>query len=224
MSYYIGLSLFKEAAAAGKKPASAEAMRILSLLEGRPVKENDIARTARGRPFLPGREIDFNISHSAALTAVSLVRGGNLRAGCDVERIRNRSGAPGIAENFFSASENHYLFDRGFDEARFYEIWTLKECFLKLRGLSVFDMAAAPSFISGEGQFAFGAAVSSALYFRLYELSSGAGERYILAAAVEGARQPSPEIRWFSQSTLDCKIIAEINAAPNPAQTVSPKI
>jgi hypothetical protein len=34
---------------------------------------------------------------------------------------------------------------------RFYHLWVLKECFLKTRGFSVFDMPKAPVFASGEG-------------------------------------------------------------------------
>jgi 4'-phosphopantetheinyl transferase len=208
-----------------REELSAEARRILSLFEGRSIGENDIAKEAQGRPFLPDcGPVDFNIAHSGALAAVSYLRGENLRTGCDVERIRPRARAREIAEEFFSAAERKYLFHQGkFDEVRFYEIWTLKECFLKLRGLSVFDMAGCPSFIGAKDEFAFDAAVSP-LSFRVYELSDGADERYILAAAVEGTEQERPIIRWFSQSFLACRNIAEIKAALNPAETVRPKM
>jgi len=223
----IGLSVVSSNAEPGcERPASTEAIRILSLLEGRPMRESDIVREERGRPFFPDRRADFSIAHSGTLVAVSFVRGGNLHTGCDIERMRPRAGAVGIAEEFFSALERNYVFssDR-FDEARFYGIWTLKECFLKLRGLSVFDMARVPSFVSDKGLYgeAFCASESSPLSFGLYELSDGLGERYMLATVTEGATPEVAEIRWFSQSVLDCKMIAEINAAPNPAETVRPK-
>lgn len=231
--YTIGLSILSSNnCGRSKKHASAEARRMLSLLAGWHIGENDIAREARGRPFLRGREVDFSIAHSGALAAVSFVRGAGLRTGCDVERVRLRAGAAKIAEEFFSIAEKSYIYSQNeFDNARFYEIWTLKECFLKLHGLSVFDMTCAPSFVGNDestcaGRLAFGAAVSQAISFRLYELSGGAGERYMLAAAIEGAAQAQPEIRWLSQRSpvpFACKMIAEIKAAPNPAETVSPK-
>lgn len=227
--YTIGLSVLSSNndIKARRKNASAEAMRVLSLLENCSLDKSNIAKDAQGRPFFPGRAVDFSIAHSGLLAAVSLARGENLRAACDIERIRPRAKAPEIAENFFSANEAKYLYPRGkFDETRFYEIWTLKECFLKLRGLSVFDMAASPSFIGDNGEgFTFAAAISSPLTFRLYGLSDGCGS-YILASAIEGIderAQTQPEIRWFSQSAFDCKIIAEIKAAPRPAETVNPK-
>jgi len=230
MPYYINLSILSNKqdnphGTERKKNLSAEARRILSLCEGRPITDDNIAREQTGRPFLPGSDMDFNISHSGALTAVSMIRGGQLRTGCDVELVRPRKGAGKIAEELFTASERDYIESGGgFDLTRFYHIWTLKECFLKLRGFSVFDMRGAPSFISGEGTYAFGAAVSSPILFNLYELSGNAGERYILATVIEGTETEQPEIRWFSQEYLSCKSIAKTNAAPSPAETVRPKI
>jgi len=230
MSYYLNLSILSTNRNFNKKQLSAEARNILSLHEGRSLTENDIAKEATGRPFFLNREVhdrntDFSISHSGALTAVSLIMGENLRTGCDVELIRPRSKAQAIARDFFSAREREYIESGGrFDVTRFYQIWTLKECFLKLRGLSVFDMASVPSFICGESgeQFAFDAAVSSPLLFNLYELSGC--ERYILAVALEGTEDYRPEIRWFSKGSLACKSIANIKAAISPAETVRPKI
>jgi len=242
MSYYLGLSILSSCRGRERqKRLSAEARHMLSLLEGRPLAENDLARDAQGRPFFPDGGADFSIAHSGALAAVSHARGG--RTGCDIEMIRPRQGARDIAKHFFFTAEQNYLFSNGgFNEAGFYQLWTLKECYLKLRGLSVFDMAASPSFIRDKGkgrklaktevfqepqvscQFAFTEAVSSPLSFYLYELSGGDGQCYMLATAIEGTEQQRPAIQWFSQSSLACNMIAEIKAAPNPAETVSPKI
>jgi len=222
MPYYLGLSILSTSQRQG---LSAEARRILSQFEGRPLADHDIAREKQGRPFFPACMVDFNVTHSGFLAAVSYVKGENLRTGCDTERVRPRVNAPEIAKTFFAAPEQNYITPQGgFNEARFYAIWTLKECFLKLRGLSVFDMVSCPSFIDAHGEFAVSAAVSSPLSFYLYELSGNPAERYMLATAIEGAEQPPPEIRWFSQSFLTCRMIAEIKVAPNPAATVRPKM
>ena len=230
MSYYLGLSILSNDRVT-RKPQfqnnfrlknehrpnllGAEARRILSGLADRPVADGDIAREGQGRPFFPDRGEDFSISHSGALAAVSLVRGANLRTGCDVELVRERPGARAIAEEYFSASEKEFIFSHGrFHGTRFYRIWTLKECYLKLRGLSVFDMAMAPSFIL-DGDLAFDAPAASPLTFYLYELS-GVHERYVLATAVEGALTEEPEIRWFSpaaEGSLACKCTGKIIAS-----------
>ena len=108
----------------------------------------------------------------------------------------------------------------------------MKECFLKLKGLSVFDMSKVPSFIcgdsSGKAQFSFDAAVPAPLVFHLYELAGAAGPggpagRYMLASVTEGETELQPVIRWFSELSLPCRSIAEIKAALSPAETVSPK-
>jgi len=227
MSYYINLSFLsnkpdnQQKREERRKLVSAEAGRILTLSEG--VLQSEIKEEAGGRPFLPGRNMDFSISHSGTLAVVSVIREKNLRTGCDVELVRPRSKAKEISETFFSAGEKEYIEAQGrFDGTRFYQIWTLKECFLKLNGLSVFDMKSAPSFISGKDSFSFGGIVSSPLSFNLFELTGGT-ELYILATAIAGT-EVQPEIRWFSQESLACKSMAKIKAAPSPAETVSPKI
>jgi len=205
MSYYINLSFLSNKH--DNRQLSAEARRILSLCEG--ISEDDIAKEEGGRPFLPDRDADFSISHSGNLAAVSVIKGKNTRTGCDVELVRPRAKAREITEIFFSSREREYIEAQGkFDMNRFYQIWMLKECYLKLRGESVFDMAKAPSFIPGEGSLAFCAAVSSPLSFSLFELTNIAGEQYILASALAGTEAQPPEIRWFSQESLDCKSIA----------------
>ncbi|WP_461245926.1 4'-phosphopantetheinyl transferase family protein [Treponema sp. R6D11] len=210
MSYYINLSTLSNEQkdmhrAERQKLLSAEARRILSVCEGRPITEDDIAKEAAGRPFFPSHDTDFSISHSGDIVAVSLVRGKNLRTGCDVERVRPRARAREIAEEFFTAPERDYIEqDSRPDGTRFYQIWTLKECYLKLKGLSVFDMLSVPSFVNGVES-----AVRSSLLntrfeqisFSLYELT-GSSEQYILATALEGTEAEPPEIRWFSENSL----------------------
>ena len=222
MSYYIGLSLLSNVDKSQKKLYSAESRRILSIFENKQIDENDFSREAQGRPFLPGRDIDFNISHSGNAAAVSYVNRKGYRAGCDIEQVRPRSRTAAIAKDKFSESENNFLFlNGGFSEIDFYKLWTLKECYIKLRGLSVFDMEKVPSFISNENIFSFNENNLKPLTFRVYELSDNNEILYILSEAIEGGYL-QPEIRWFSSLSLDCKMIAEIKAAPNPAHTVSP--
>jgi phosphopantetheinyl transferase len=245
-SFSIGLSLMSSNPQEGRRNRelfSAEWRRILSLMTGRPLSGNDIKLEEKGRPYFPDGKEDFNISHSGALTAVSLVPGGKLRTrrarlrtGCDVELVKPRAGAIRIAEEQFSAQERDYVISSSQKQnghAAFFEVWTLKECYLKLKGLTVFDMKKTPSFVSEkDGGFHFAlstaanAGTDTPLAFYLYELKGASGEWYILAAAIEGfiegTRQLRPEIRWFSQPALHARSIAEIKAAMSPAETVSP--
>ena len=219
MSCYIGLSCLsinKFKRAERNSVLSAEARRILSILSDSPIDE--INTDVNGRPFFPGAHMDFSISHSGSAVAVSLVgdpagsprKVGNenihVRTGCDIQLIRPRKNLRNIAEENFSEAERDYIFLQN-EVARFFQIWTLKECYIKLRGLSVFDMPKAPSFVSDRKLFAFNA--GSPLSFYLYELAY-AGECYMLAIAIEG--NPYLEIReirifsqpepWLSEPTV----------------------
>jgi len=233
--FSIGLSLMSSNPQKGRHHRelfSAEWRRILSIMTGRSLGDNDIMLEEEGRPYFPGGKEDFNISHSGALTAVSLVSGEKPRTGCDVELVKPRAGAIKIAEKVFTAQERDYVIrssQKQNGHAAFFEVWTLKECYLKLKGLTVFDMKKTPSFVcekDGDFHFAFNAATGTPLSFYLYELKGASGEWYILAAAIEGTDQLRPEISWFSQSylssqsTLHARSIAEIKAAISPAETV----
>jgi len=234
MLYYIGLSILSNNEKLQKKQSSAEARRILSHFENRNISENDFLIEAGGRPYFADKDTDFNISHSGNAIAVSYIRNNNIRVGCDIEKIKPRINISKIAKDKFSVSENNYLYSDGiFSNINFIKLWTLKESYIKLRGLSVFDMANIPSFIKENKNektfnFSFCENVEKILTFRLYELSNNTDiesekANYFLAEAIEG-EYLKPQIVWLSPSslTLDCKMIAEIKAVPKPAHTVSP--
>lgn len=103
-----------------------------------------------GKPFVDaptqGRSLRFSLSHSAdvALVAVSRER----EVGVDVERVRARDDLEGFAARYFSPHERTAL-ARVTESERlraFFEIWTLKEAYLKacgdglLRELDAFDV------------------------------------------------------------------------------------
>ena len=227
MIYYIGLSILSNNDKSLKKQSSVEARRILSNFENRNINENDFSNEAGGRPFFPDKDVDFNISHSGNIVAVSYISKKNIRVGCDIEKVKPRKNIAKIAKDKFSDSEYKYLNSNGiFSDKNFIKLWTLKECFIKLRGLSVFDMTNIPSFIKHNEEdktfdFSFCGNTEKMLTFRLYELSNNNNDtgaentNYILAEGIEG-EYLKPEIIWLSPSslTLDCKRIAEIKTVP----------
>jgi 4'-phosphopantetheinyl transferase len=105
---------------------------------------------AQGKPFLDapaaGRTLQFSLSHSGevALVAVSLGRA----VGVDVEEVRPRVDLDGFADRYFSPRERDALarVPSGNRLRAFFEIWTLKEAYLKacgdglLRELDAFDV------------------------------------------------------------------------------------
>ena len=212
-TFNIGLSLLSS-----KKPSrfeqSCEGRRILSLLEDRPLLENDILKNENGRPYFSCGNADFSVSHSRNMVTVSHVSGKSIHTACDIQLIKHRTNTTQIAENFFTDSEKDYILR---NEKRFFEIWTLKECFLKLRGFSVFEMKNVPSFIY-EGKFSdrqFSNVLSPPFTFFLYELEDYSENQYMFAVCVEGEEQSAPEIKWFSQVFLPCGNIAKITKTRN---------
>jgi len=209
MSYRLGLSILQNNGKNQKNNLKEESKRILSIFENRQITENDISKEPGGRPFFLNKDADFNLSHSGEAVAVSYIRGKNLKVGCDIEQVRSRSKIAKVAEENFSKNENEFIFSCGIlNEINFYKIWTLKECYIKLLGLSIFDMKKIPSFIDN-GNFSFCADNSKPLSFKVYEIYNGNNIQYILSEAVEGAYL-LPEVIWLSSTSLNCKITTEI--------------
>jgi phosphopantetheinyl transferase (holo-ACP synthase) len=221
-SFYIALSLLSNNT--GKR-LHAEGRRILGELTGSPPNEvHAIIIGKNGRPCFAGDRGDFSISHSGAAAAVAWTDGGRFRTGCDIEYMKSGRSFNEIAETCFSASEREYtFFQKDGVMTRFYSIWVLKECYIKLRALSLMDMPRLPSFVRC-GNLSFTeteqyAAQKLPLNFYLYRLGDGE-ESYMLAAALEG--EGLPELRWFSRYSLPLKSIAAIKAAASPEKTVRP--
>lgn len=95
------------------------------------------ASNAHGKPALdPGTEspgLHFNVSHSPGLCAC-IVAGDEV--GIDVENL-TRPAPLGAVDRYFTRWEREDLWSRPEPErsARFFQYWTLKEAYLKARGL-----------------------------------------------------------------------------------------
>ncbi|KNE75179.1 4-phosphopantetheinyl transferase (plasmid) [Candidatus Burkholderia crenata] len=96
---------------------------------------------AFGRPCLVKNEsaitgLTFNITHTSLMIVIALSRSDTV--GVDAES-RERSAPSEVAERFFAASENNALSQLTFEQAafRFFELWTLKEAYLKAIGVGL---------------------------------------------------------------------------------------
>jgi 4'-phosphopantetheinyl transferase len=87
-----------------------------------------VARGASGVPPL------FNVSHADGLIAIALAE--SHEVGVDVERVTEARPAVQIADRFFSPVEAEQLrsLPLGQVASRFFDLWTLKEAFIKARG------------------------------------------------------------------------------------------
>jgi 4'-phosphopantetheinyl transferase len=79
----------------------------------------------------------FSISHTHSLIVLAVTRGRAL--GVDVENVCARDASLDIAERFFSPSEVATLAGAPAKEQRdrFFEYWTLKESYIKARGMGL---------------------------------------------------------------------------------------
>jgi 4'-phosphopantetheinyl transferase len=81
--------------------------------------------------------IDFNLSHTDGLTACAVSAG--VGVGVDVEKIRRLDDLGSLARKSFSAVEVAELFalPEAEHHRRFYELWSLKESYVKATGIGV---------------------------------------------------------------------------------------
>ncbi|MDB4929139.1 MAG: 4-phosphopantetheinyl transferase [Myxococcaceae bacterium] len=94
---------------------------------------------AHGRPAVehPASEVFFNLSHTRGLVALALGR--DPAVGVDVERLDRAVRPLEVADRFFSPDEVAGL--RALPDARhrdrFLALWTLKEAYIKARGMGL---------------------------------------------------------------------------------------
>ncbi len=115
-----------------------------------------------GKPFLVGPaanlQIAFNLSHTRGLVAAAFTTGAEV--GVDVEGLGRRTATMDVARRFFAHTEVAAL-ERAPEterEAMFFAFWTLKEAYLKVRGLGLsvplgafaFDLTTEPPRVSFE--------------------------------------------------------------------------
>ncbi|MCX2829638.1 4'-phosphopantetheinyl transferase superfamily protein [Bacillus pseudomycoides] len=101
-------------------------------------KQIKFKKNKYGKPYLEGySNFNFNISHSGNLVVCAL---DEKPIGIDIEQVKNIE-YKDVVKSFFSENEKNYVFngDISLELDKFYEIWTLKESYLKCigQGLSV---------------------------------------------------------------------------------------
>jgi 4'-phosphopantetheinyl transferase len=119
----------------------AVARTVLSQFTGTPPELITFYKTSYGRPYLQQQEqhqrISFSISYTEDLIAFALSVGGNV--GVDVEYTAVEIDCLEIARQQFSAPEYNDLINLPHEQhkERFFQYWTLKESYIKARGLGL---------------------------------------------------------------------------------------
>ncbi|MBN1272594.1 MAG: 4'-phosphopantetheinyl transferase superfamily protein [Candidatus Aminicenantes bacterium] len=106
--------------------------RLLSLKTNLPPSHFSFSLEKYGKPFLSdGNSLHFNVSHSGEWVVCIFDNG---PVGVDIEQIKDIE--YGLFEDCFACGEWEFLQDAGFSESlkRFYQLWTLKESYIKMTG------------------------------------------------------------------------------------------
>lgn len=115
---------------------------LLTRYGDRPATDWRFELNQHGRPDLVAEQrhpldLRFNLSHTNDLLVCAIARGRDV--GVDVENVNRRNRTTAIANRFFTTSEVAAL--RALPEQeqreRFYTYWTLKEAYIKARGMGL---------------------------------------------------------------------------------------
>lgn len=99
------------------------------------------SRNAYGKPAIANPAygwLQFNLSHTHGLVACAVAR--ECAVGVDVESIRNLSDLPGLCQYAFAPVETADVLNTPGQQAqteRFFSYWTLKEAYIKARGMGL---------------------------------------------------------------------------------------
>ena len=86
-----------------------------------------------GKPRIAGQDqFHYNLSHSGNRVVIAY---GDSPVGADVQQMHMDAGKEALAKQFFTKEEQAYVFQcPELTEARFYQVWTGKESYLKYLG------------------------------------------------------------------------------------------
>lgn len=100
-------------------------------------RTNPYGRPEVANEHAEARQITFNLSHTHGLIVLGVTL--NRAIGVDVENVHEQRAAVEIADRFFAPDEVAALraLSEKQQEQRFFEYWTLKESYIKARGMGL---------------------------------------------------------------------------------------
>jgi 4'-phosphopantetheinyl transferase len=100
-------------------------------------KSNPYGKPEIANPIGQAEGLSFNVTHARELIVVGVTRG--IELGIDVEQVDGRRAMLDIADHYFTADEAMHLRAQpvALQARRFFEYWTLKESYVKARGMGL---------------------------------------------------------------------------------------
>ncbi|MCD4698227.1 MAG: 4'-phosphopantetheinyl transferase superfamily protein [Bacteroidales bacterium] len=146
--------------------------KVLGKKRNTPCLKLNIKKSEKGKPFLKGiNDFFFNVSHSADWVVCAF---GPLEVGLDIEKIRKP--VYRIAERYFSSHELNTLnkLDGQEKALYFFDLWTLKESYLKMLGKGLTKSLGSFTIIGENGDFLLKEDGSSRqdVFFKQYTIDS----------------------------------------------------
>ena len=189
---------------------------VLSICTGMAPREIEFIENAYGKPDLkPGgvpMPLRFNLSHSGGMTACALTLDHEI--GVDIEHL-HRNVDLSLADRYFTKSEAAYVRNRPVEErqAAFFDIWTLKESYIKAKGMGLsIELNAFGFTIDQETRIFFDPSLDDAPnQWRFFRFSPV--EKYKAAISVK-----SPMQNAFNLRVYQCIPFAEIKPVDLDAQ------
>lgn len=99
---------------------------------GQKPAEVRFAYATHGKPFLPGSDLQFNVSHAGDWAVMAFTR--KTEIGVDTERIDRNFRVEDLVERFFSRVEIPVILEQADRHRAFFLAWTRKEAVIKARG------------------------------------------------------------------------------------------
>lgn len=173
---------------------------------GRPEIANDDAASGR---------VSFNLSHTKSLIVLGVTCDNAL--GVDVENVHVRRAACEVADRFFSPVEVGALraLPPEGQHQRFFEYWTLKESYIKARGMGLSIPLDQFHFnFQGERQVSISLAPElndRSARWRFWQLQPSA--HHLVALCVERSDHPTPQLEirkvvpFLSEESIECPIL-----------------
>ncbi|WP_340926779.1 4'-phosphopantetheinyl transferase family protein [Paenibacillus sp. FSL R5-0527] len=122
-----------------------------------------------GKPLLRNSKIEYNLSHSGEWVVCAIDQ---FQIGIDIEKIVPIS--LGIAKRFFSYKEYYQIINKDPNERNdfFFDLWTLKESYLKATGYGLSIPLSTFSFALNKNEIVFESNdVNEKFYFKQYDIA-----------------------------------------------------
>lgn len=189
--------------------------------------EWQFATNEYGRPRIVGAgagALDFNLSHTDGRIVLAICR--SQSPGVDIERIDRPEAVADIAAQFFAETEIQALsaLPAAMQRRRFFDLWTLKEAYIKARGMGLsiplkdfsiqFPQERGPTIRFADG------VDDEASRWQLWSLY--AGQDYALSLAIAGAipmrLRQFQSIPLVASKEIDCRILAPVGLVYEPVK------